>query len=213
MPSVTEVLGYVVEKPLAEWMARQGLVKAQKIAKEAAFIGTWVDQAIQADLRGLPLANAQPASNAVGEAIGNCLKAWQQFLIDHPDFRQSVTGIQTELRDGELVAHPDLELTEVARWGILDSKTASEIRPSHWAQAAKYHAMKAKQFRLVMPSFIAILRLDKKTGRYEYQELSDPLFIAEQLANFEAYYRIFQQGAALREYFRQQQEQEVLDAS
>src|SRR3990167_556558 len=167
MVSVTQVLEYFTEAELLAWYLREGKAKSERITQEALRIGTEVDQRIRAELLH------QDTLPAHDPAVLNCLHAWDAFKQEHPQFVGTITGIQTELTDGEeVVGHPDLEITESARWGIVDIKTSKAIQPKHLTQVVAYLHLKTVQDGLTVPPFVAILRLDKVTGQYEYREVS-----------------------------------------
>lgn len=215
MTSVTQILEYFTEPHLVAWYRRKGFTACDKISEEAKRIGKVVDAIIQANLKGTSLEwdHANPQ-------IVNCINAWSRFKETHPLFCSQVVGIQEELVEGELVGHPDLIVQEPGRWGIVDVKTSKAIYPRYWVQTGKYWGMKQQQRAVAdpiegcrTPSFIAVLRLDKEDGDYEYQELTDLTILEEQVRVFQSYYHIYQHGMAMREVLRQLVESEVLDVS
>lgn len=207
MVSVTEILDYFMEPELFAWYKREGFAKCDRISQEALRVGTIVDQHIQVDLR---TGNHPIFVDGVEPEITSCMRAWFKFKHDHPMFLSTITGIQTELSDGEIMGHPDLEITEKNRWGIVDIKTSKAIQPKHWTQVAAY--FKLSKLNLYTPQgFIAILRLDKTTGQYEYQEVTNPTTIQYEMEVFHAYRTAYQHGQKIREVLRQQLEQEVLE--
>ena len=155
MISVTDILSYFTEPELLAWYLREGKVRCEKISQEALRVGIRVDQIIMGEVREQP-----EAWNNVDLPILNCLQAWQRFKEDHPLFVSTITGVQTELTDGEIVGHPDLEITEKERWGIVDVKTSKAIQPKHWTQVAAYLRLHPKyETDLTNNYFLAILRL------------------------------------------------------
>ena len=213
MVSVTEILDHFIEPELLAWYKRIGFKKAEEISQEALRIGTIVDVMIKESVRHHSSYNPPYPTTELG--IWNCWKAWRLFNEDHPDFPPTVTGIQTELTDGELIGHPDLEITEEHRWGIVDIKTSKAIQPKHWLQVAAYWWLKGKQPPVKSPftSFVGILRLDKQTDQYEYREINDIETLQAEVEVFQAYLTCYQHGQRIRETLRRQLEEEVLDGS
>ena len=208
MISVTECLNYFTEPELLAWMLREGKVKCEKISTVAKQIGSTVDALIQADVKGIVL---EPSPVPYSTEVMNCLQAWQRFKEDHPLFVSTITGVQTELTDGEIVGHPDLEITEKERWGIVDIKTSKAIQPKHLTQVAAYFHL-SKRNLFTPQAFVGIIRLDKLTGHYEYTEIVGE-DIQYEIEVFQAYLTAYQHGQRIREVLRQQLETEVLDAS
>lgn len=193
MISVTQVLDYLIEPELFNWYMKNGKAACKKISEASLRVGTIVDKLIQDDLKGegylLPEEDAP---------IENCMKAWEQFKKDWPLKIQTIEGMQTELTDGEIVGHPDI----VTEWGIIDIKTSRAIQPRYWTQTAKYAQMAGK------PK-IAILRLDKESGMYEFKEQGKDV-IDYELGVFNAYLVAYKHNMTIREIVRKQLEAEVL---
>ena len=236
MVSVTQVLEYFQEPELVAWKLRTP--KWKQIGESAMRVGSAVDWLIQQDLRP-SMDTIATLSKEEEAAMTNCLQAWQRFKVEHPLFHQTVSGVQTELTDGELVGHPDLEITEPesetlapegaereagvyvyhpARWGIIDIKTSKAIQPKHWLQVAAYAWLQASngQKQLVVPHnlsecFLGILRLDKQTAQYEYKEITEETVIRNEIEVFQAYWKAYQHGEQIREVMRQLAEQEALE--
>ena len=209
MVSVTQVLDWIIEPELLAWYKRVGFKKAEEISTAAKQVGSTVDYLIQADIKGTVL---EASSVPYAVEVTNCLHAWQRFKEEHPAFLKSITDMQREVTDGEVVGHPDLEILEQGRCGIVDIKTSKAIQPKHWLQVAKYLDLAHPQALSATPFgyLIGILRLDKLTGLYEYREIRDPSVILEEVKVFEAYLLAYQHGQRIREVMRQQLEQEVL---
>lgn len=198
MIRVTEVLDYYTEPDLLRWMQRVGKAKAERISREAIDIGTIVDQCIQDEVR---TGSYRYKDN--NQAVLNCLGAWKSFKKEHPGFLEEIISIQDELTDGKVVGHPDLVMT----WGIVDVKTSSGIRPKYWTQTAKYLHMSRHKGK----GALAVLRLDKKTGEYEYRKIDDQEYVDYEIRVFEAFLMTFKHGQENREVLRQQLEEELLN--
>ena len=227
MIRVTEIIDYYTEPELLAWKLREGPAKCEKISQEALMIGTVVDGYIKAKLQ-----HETYILSTDNPAVFSCLEAWEHFREDHPELVASITGIQTEVSKDEVIGHPDLEITQrvphpimgtytaldeqpIMRWGIIDIKTSKAIQPKYWTQVAAYWWLKGQQTPHLSPfnSFIAILRLDKKTGQYEYQEITDIETLRYEVEVFQAYLTTYQHGQKIREIMRQLREQEALDVA
>lgn len=202
MPSVTELLDTFPEKELVEWKLRVGTAKAKKVSEEALEIGSTVDQAVQDALKGIP------ATQPICGPAAICLGAWQEFLRDHSWFTPSLLGMQEELQREDLVGHPDFRLTRNGLNGIIDLKCASAIRPSYWTQVAAYGWLWVE----TGVEFLGILRLDKVSGKPEYQEISTPDEIKYETDIWLDYVHLYRHRQRVAERSRIQREEETLDA-
>ena len=196
MPRVTEVLDHLMEPELFKWHIRLGKAACKKISDEALRVGSAVDALVQQDIKegGYLIPEGD-------QSIENCMQAWELFKIEHPLFVDSVKEMQTEVKQGDVVGHPDF----IHQDGITDLKCSSSIRPKYWTQTAQYGKM-----RFGVPQFIAILRLDKVTGLYEYRRIEDVDYIRYEIGVFEAYLMAFRHASKNREMLRQQLENEVI---
>ena len=205
MTSVTQILDRFPEKELVEWQLRD-VKKAKQISQEALRVGTAVDRMIQAQWRQETI--LVPENDP---AILNAWGAWKAYCTDHPDFFPSITAIQEELTDGVTVGHPDLTCRKYEGWGTVSIKCSAAIRPSYWTQEAAYALLRGRQYpTLGFPTFLAILRLDKVTGRPEYQELTDPEQIRYEMEIFRKYVALYYHRETVAERTRLALEQEVL---
>lgn len=193
MIRVTQVLDYLTEPELLAWYLKTGKATCKKISEAALRVGTIVDKLIQDDIKdgGYLL----PGED---EPISNCMTAWEKFKKDWPLKIKTIESIQPELTDGEIIGHPDI----VTEWGIIDIKTSRAIQPRYWTQTAKYAQMAGK------PK-IAILRLDKELGIYEFKEQGQEV-IDYELGVFNAYLVAYKHNTTIREIVRKQLEAEVL---
>ena len=198
MPRVTEVLDHLMEPELFKWHIRLGKAACKKISDEALRVGSAVDALVQQDIKegGYLVPEGD-------QSIENCMRAWELFKKDYPLFVDSVKEMQTEVKQGDVVGHPDFIHVD----GITDLKCSSGIRPKYWTQTAQYGHMK---FKVSDFNFIAILRLDKVTGLYEYRKIEDWDYIFYEIGVFNAYLTAFQHASKNREMLRQQLENEVL---
>ena len=209
MLSVTQVLEAFPEADLIAWKLRVGAKQAGAISREALRVGTVVDQMIQQEFRQqtveVPFSDL-PVLNAWG--------AWQLHKKRNPGFFLSITAIQEELTDGEIVGHPDLTCTRDGGWGTVSIKCATRIRPIYWTQEAAYALLRGIQYpSLGFPRFLGILRLDKQTGQPEYQELTDPTEIRYEMEVWRYYLALYQHREVVKARTIGQQEEEVLGCS
>lgn len=216
MPRVTDVIGYIQEPELVDWMLRTPKAKREAIREEAFRIGTAVDLLVQQDIKdgGYLIPEGD-------EAIANCMRGWEDFKKAMPEFVRSVSSMQDELidRENEVTGHPDFLIRRKESWGIVDLKTSSGIRPTYWTQTAQYSEMVRKHdepfilknWEVDAPRFIGVLRLDKKNGAWEYKEIADETVIRYEVEVFRAMLLLYRHGESVRETLRQQLEKEILE--
>jgi len=211
MDSVTQIIEYYPEPEINRWILRVGKIRAERISKEAREIGTIVDGIVKNDIKTGKLIVPSFPENYF-QLVFNCLNGWELFKKDHPGFIKSVKHIDRELVDEEdqIVGHPDMEIDDGVRRGIVDIKCAGAIRPRNWTQTAKYLHLTGHDIH-TNKVFIAILRLDKITGLYEYKEIEDSLVIAYEVGVFNAFHKIYRHGMENREVMRRIMESEVLN--
>ena len=202
--SVTQVLDYLTEPELLNWMLKNSKAKREKAGDEAKRIGSMVDKMVQEDIKddGYLVHEGE-------EAVASCMKAWELFKVDHPWFVPSVVSMQAELRQGDIVGHPDMICEREESWGIVDIKTSRSIYPRYWTQTAKYLDM-ARHDQRPSKHWIAILRLDKESGLYEFKRTYDQDYIQYEIELFKAYELAFNHNRINREHIRQLLENETL---
>lgn len=205
MPSVTEILDYLTEPELVRWIENNSKAKRKSIRDEALRVGTAVDLLVQQDIK--------EGGYLVPEGdlpIENCMVGWELFKKEHPEFVSSVIEMQIELKQGELVGHPDFVIEN----GIIDLKCSSGIRPKYWTQVAKYYDMRWTD-KIIMENCgtIGIIRLEKmekKEPKYEYILNNNREYINYEIEVFGAYYVAYLHAFKNREMIRQQLEEEKL---
>ena len=197
--SVTTVMDYLTEPELLNWYTNNSKAKTKAISDEALRIGGAVDLLVQQDVKegGYVI----PAGD---EAIVNCMKAWESFKKDYPSFVPSVLEMQTELRMDEVIGHPDFIHAD----GITDLKCSTGIRPRYWTQVSQYFRMRFLNY--TSDNFVAVLRLDKKLGIYEYKIIKDIEYISYENKIFDAYLLAYNHNRINRELIRLQLEKEFL---
>ena len=205
MPRVTEVLDHVVHPQLANWFKNNSKMKCERIAEETARIGKTADSLIQQDVNE---GGYVPPED--DEQVMNCLKGWETIKKEHPSFVGSITEMQTELKYGGIVGHPDYINKEERGWGITDLKCTSGIRMKNWIQIAMYAQMHMHIKNLEFPFFIRIIRLNRDGAPPEWLEITEPSYINYCMEQFYNYLSIFNSEEIMKEHFRQQLEEELL---
>lgn len=205
MVRVTEVLNGMLDNEFVGYIERNSKAKRKAVMDEAFRVGNILDALVQVDI------NDGGYLSPEGDLpVESCLRAWEKFKEDYPLFVPSVKTMQEELVDGDVVGHQDFYIEREDGWGIADLKCATGIRPKYWTQVAKYADMKRKMMSLGFPRFIAVLRLDKVSGLYEYKEITDVGFIKYECEVFNAYYVAYMHSKAVREQMRYSAEEEIL---
>lgn len=206
MIRVTDVLGNLTEAELLRWMLNTPKAKREQISQEARDIGHVVENIIYANIRGVAV------EAPISPLIISCINGWQKFKVAKPLFCSQVTGIQGEYTDGEIIGHPDLEVTDERGWGIVDCKASGAVYPTYWTQTAKYADLKMRSLSLPPPAFLGILRLDKKLNTYDYQEVIGWKEIQYEIGVFNNYLGVYKHSVRVRERLRLALEQESLNA-
>lgn len=192
MTSVTTVLDYLTEPELLNWFKNNSKAKCKAISDEALRVGSAVDALVQQDIKegGYLLPEGD-------SPIENCMKGWEKFKVKYPIFTSIITEMQIELKDGDLIGHPDF----VTHCGIADLKCSSGIRPKYWTQVCQYYRMK---FGEKFPGSVSIIRLDKNAvdGAFETIEITDENFIRYEWQVFEAYRTAYFHAVKTREQLR-----------
>jgi hypothetical protein len=208
MPRVTDVLDYLKEPELVNWMIKNTAAKRKAIQDEAFRVGTLVDELVRQDILEGGYLMPETDSSAL-----SCMTAWEAFKKEHPEFIGSVIETQTNLEDKEndITGHPDFVIRRTNDWGIVDLKTSSGIRPVYWTQTAQYSEMWRKMKDTHVPRFIGVLRLDKKEATWEYKEIADETVIRYEVEIFRSMLLLYRHGESVRETMRQLLEKEILD--
>lgn len=164
--SVTTVLDYFKEPWYIDWVCRVGKKEANRVSKAAIKVGTSVD----GTLKLLPYAPLAP-KKATPEVV-NCVEAYKKWLgVYAPASIVAGSRLYATIDGHEVTGEPDLMVDDV----LVDIKCSSKISPKYWLQVNTYAYLKRWQQSKVSLELdildagkVAILRLDKKTGSYEY---------------------------------------------
>ena len=152
--SVTQILDFFIPKQLLDWHLRTGSKEAKRLSTVAKKIGSRVDELIQDDI----VKGSYKLSAKDPIEVKNCMEAWNQFK---QDYQPNVISTQKEVKSEpqKLVGHIDLIIGAT----VVDVKCASSIKDNYWLQVAKYLDMLENDI-----NDVAILRLDKNLGTYQY---------------------------------------------
>ncbi len=158
--SVTQVLDYFIEPSLCDWKVDTGRKESNRISKLTAKTGTRVHELIGKDWRD----GSYKLAKADNSEVRSCMEAWVRFK---EDYKPRIISMEYEMRNENrgIVGHIDMLVDIGQNKLILDIKTAGSIRQKHWLQLDGY--------AWLQPEFdgkIAILRLDRNIGVYEYEE-------------------------------------------
>lgn len=155
---VTEVLSYFMPKPLVKWAIDKGKKAYQDETKIAKSIGTRVDKITTAIINNERWA----ITDKDHPAIRNCVSGFQNWLKEE---KPIIIDTQITCYDDELkiAGTRDMRTADT----IIDVKCANRISLSYWLQLSAYYYLS----KLPDITHIAILRLDKLTGDYQYKRI------------------------------------------
>src|SRR3990167_1869767 len=159
--SVTEVLDYFIPKGLLDWFLKTGKKEAKRLSTVALKIGSRVDDLIQQDIQ----TGSYKLTAKDSIEVKNCMEAWKQF---RSDYQPKDLSCQIEVSDQQdkVMGHVDI-LTDNT---LIDVKCASSIKPNYWLQVSAYYSMLDQElFNRI--SQVAILRLDKNLGTYQFMTI------------------------------------------
>ena len=155
MIRVTEVLDYFQPPELVAWRMREGNRAANTELRSTEKVGTRVDELIKA--------GESPTSKDSIE-VKNCYAAFYKWKYL---YSPSQLVIQERLYgkiDGiDITGEPDLMIDSV----LTDLKATNAIRLKNWIQVNIYEELR-RQNRLLPSPELRLLRLDRRTGSYEY---------------------------------------------
>lgn len=153
---VSSILDYFASPQLVDWKVRVGKRAAGTVSREALRIGSNVDEAIRASVRG-----AKPLKLKTVDAE-NCYKAFESWKQESLASPHTLKEVSTLYSDELMVAGtPDLMYSDNY---IIDVKCAASIKPSYWLQTEFYARTAGVPFK-------AILRLHKGLAIYEFKSL------------------------------------------
>lgn len=146
---VTRILDYFATPELVDWKVRVGKKEAKRVGTIATKFGSRVHELID---------KCEEPNKKDSEEVKNCYKAFTSWRQDY-GFPQLIGG-STLFCDKRMIAGtPDSYMGNT----LIDFKTSREVKASHFVQLGAYASLMEKQ-----PSRLAILRLDKQNGMYEW---------------------------------------------
>jgi hypothetical protein len=147
---VTEPLNYLKEPWYINWVHKGGRTEANKVSKASMKVGTRVDELIKTGAEPL-----EKDSDEVKTAFCAFVK-WRSLYTP----LSLIPGVRLfkQIEEVEVTGEPDLYVDGV----LVDIKCASKISSSYWIQVNMYRQLEGSTGK------VAILRLDKVTGSFEY---------------------------------------------
>lgn len=147
---ITEVLNYFKEPWYVDWVCRVGKREANRIGKQARNIGTRVDELI----KGGGVQNTKDSAE-----VHSCIAAYNKWKsVYNPKSVDNGTRLYNKIEGVDVCGEPDIYVDGV----LVDIKCAYNISPNYWLQVNMYRWLEQKFGQ------VAILRLDKNSGSYEY---------------------------------------------
>lgn len=151
---VTEVLDYFKEPWYIDWVCRVGKAEAKKTGKMAMAIGSRVDELIK---------TGAATSKKDSVEVNTAMQAFDKWkAVYQPKVITNGTRLYANIGGVDVSGEPDIFVDGV----LVDIKCATKISLKYWIQVNVYATLGAD---ITLPTKVAILRLDKKTGGYEYQ--------------------------------------------
>lgn len=153
----THILDHFPDPKLVDWKVKVGKKTAGLISRQALKIGSRVDELIRM---------GEKPKKADNDEVKNCMKAWEKWRERYPE---PITFPNTAYCEARKIAGtPDFYMEESRI--LVDIKTSVAIRASYWLQVGGCYLSLPLPFAALD---VAILRLDKKNGDYEFVKASD----------------------------------------
>lgn len=182
---ISTVLDYFKDPGIIKWQLKLGPEESKLITKEALKVGTRVDWLIKDNE---PKDGIVYCAKKDGIEVKNCIEGWNLFRKEHPEVKilafEKFVHSPNHLIAGTL----DVETED----SILDIKCAGRISAKYWLQVAMYNFMNP-----VRRKNLAILRLHKSLGTYEYQTIpyqENLVMIFLGLLEALRFYKIYESG-------------------
>lgn len=182
LPRVTDILGVIHKPKLAAWRERQGTEQADRLAREAADIGTAVHGAIERALAG------ESVKLDPGSPAAPLFEAWRHWEREIGGIRPVAleTVIYSPRHGYAGRADAVAQIGSSRRLVVLDIKTSAAVWPEHALQLAAYRAAARELGWRVHGRMV--VRIDKVTQTVEPVSFYDH---AEDMAVFLAALRLF----------------------
>ena len=145
----TNILNYFAPPEYVEWKVRTGNREANKVIKIAMKHGSRVDELIR---------TSNKPDNKDSSEINNCWKAWNKWKADY-------SVVEIEFPKTAYCDYRMLAGTPDVLWGkcLIDIKTSKTIHENYFFQLGAYASLIPYNVKE-----LAILRLDKELGEYEF---------------------------------------------
>ena len=175
---VSTILSTYTEPWVMEWKLKVGKRESGVTSRRALKIGTQVHNYVESDIKegGYRLRKTELAQ------IWNCMRAWEKFK---EAYKPHI--IETEKR--VYCSHMRVAGRYDGRseTTLYDWKTSGSITQKNWVQLAIYNHMSG----LRLPN-LAICRLDKNIGEYEYEEREMDYGLVEVFKALHTVHRFFE---------------------
>lgn len=146
---VTRILDYFATPELVDWKVRVGKAEANRVSKVALKFGSRVHELIEKD---------EEPTKKDSDEVKNCVHAYSCWVRDN-NYPHIENG-KTLYCDKRMIAGtPDAMMGET----LIDFKTSREVKAINFIQLGGYASMME-----IQPKNLAILRLDKQLGIYEW---------------------------------------------
>ncbi len=153
---VTSILDYFQDPHLTKW--KLDTEDYKEISKTAKQIGTRVHNLIKMDYEKGKY-SLTPNDSV---SIVNCMKAYEEWKkVEKPQ----ITSIEQTLFNDKLRIAGTYDIV-LGLGTLIDIKTSTSIKSNYWLQLNMYSYLANERF-----VNLAILRLDKFTGEYEYKTI------------------------------------------
>jgi len=147
---ITQVLDFFKEQWYVDWVVRVGKAEAKRTSTVAMAIGTAVDECIK---------TGKTTIKKHHEEVNNCLSAYKKWKeVYQPKSIVNGQRLFATIEGVEVSGEPDLFVDDV----LVDIKCSTKISPKYWIQVNMYRQLHQSV------GDVAILRLDKHTGSFEY---------------------------------------------
>ena len=193
---VSRIIDFFAPPDLVEWKMDTGRKEAGRISRAALKIGSRVDDLITENWQNPKVGKKD------GLEVQSCLQAWQAWLKDYQP--KELKFHETVYDEEAMVAG-----TYDFMWGdiLVDIKTSRNVKPYHFFQLGAYGGMMKPH-----PEKLAILRLDKSLGIYEFVESRkvglDPLDCWLAFKGLQRAYKVYNQADSALNPPKGQKEQE-----
>ena len=155
---VTRITDYFCPPDLLKWKVETGKTASNRISKIALNFGSRVHNLIEL--------GQEPKKTDKPEVIA-CLRAWESWKAKYLPTGEIIQGKTLYCEKRGIAGTPDFGYENTNGLyrinTLVDIKTSREVKPINFVQLGGYASMMDKR-----PDILAILRLDKTLGDFEY---------------------------------------------